>query len=91
MRCHAIAPNRYHAYNQSAAEADIARWRADDLPIDIWGLDMDWRIWENGMEGKEYKINAELFPDMRAFYAFAHRHGLSVYMNGLCPNQTQEF
>jgi hypothetical protein len=32
----------YHPYNQSAAEADIARWRSDDLPIDIWGLDMDW-------------------------------------------------
>ena len=26
----------YHKYNQSAAEADIARWRHDDLPIDIW-------------------------------------------------------
>ncbi len=71
----------YHPYNQSAAEADIARWRSDDLPIDIWGLDMDWRIWANGEEGKGYFINKELFPDMSGFYAYAHRQGLSVYMN----------
>ena len=45
---------RYHPYNQSAAEADILRWRKDDLPLDIWGLDMDWRVWANGMEGKGY-------------------------------------
>ena len=72
---------RYHPYNQSAAEADILRWRADDLPIDIWGLDMDWRIWANGEEGKGYFINTKLFPDMAGFYSFAHAHGLSVYMN----------
>jgi len=71
----------YHAYNQSGAESDIARWRDDDLPIDIWGLDMDWRIWAGGMEGKEYKVNTKLFPNMTAFYEFAHQHDLVVYMN----------
>lgn len=71
----------YHKYNQTAAEADIARWRRDELPIDIWGLDMDWRVIANGMEGKEYKVNTEDFPDMRSFYSYAHEHGLSVYMN----------
>ena len=71
----------YHPYNQSAAMADIERWRKDDLPIDIWGLDMDWRIWAGGEEGKGYFINEKLFPDMRGFYSFAHEHGLSVYMN----------
>lgn len=71
----------YHKYNQSAAEADIARWRHDDLPIDIWGLDMDWRVIAAGMEGKEYKVNTADFPDMRGFYSYAHEQGLSVYMN----------
>ena len=70
-----------HPYNQSGAEADIERWRKDDLPIDIWGLDMDWRIWAHGEEGKGYFINTKLFPDMAGFYKFAHEHGLSVYMN----------
>ena len=32
-------------------------------------------------QGKGYFINTKLFPDMRAFYSFAHEHGLSVYMN----------
>ena len=67
--------------DQSAAEADIERWRQDDLPIDIWGLDMDWRVWKNGEEGKGYFINKALFPDMAGFYSFAHEHGLSTYMN----------
>ncbi len=71
----------YHAYNQSAAESDIRRWRADDLPIDIWGLDMDWRIWANGMEGKGYFVNTKLFPNISDFYRFAHEHDLVVYMN----------
>ena len=42
-RCWHIDMHADHPYNQSAAEADIARWRSDDLPLDIWGLDMDWR------------------------------------------------
>eukprot|EP00040_Diaphanoeca_grandis_P012991 m.65720 g.65720 ORF g.65720 m.65720 type:complete len:903 (-) comp23596_c0_seq1:497-3205(-) len=71
----------YHAYNQSAAEDDIAHWRRDDLPIDIWGLDMDWRIWKGGEEGKGYFINTTLFPNMSGFYDYAHSMGLSVYMN----------
>ena len=71
----------YHAYNQSGAESDILRWRADDLPIDIWGLDMDWRIWRNGMEGKGYFVNTTLFPNISDFYRFAHEHDLMVYMN----------
>ena len=45
------------------------------------GLDMDWRIWANGEEGKGYFINKKLFPDMAGFYSYAHEMGLSVYMN----------
>jgi hypothetical protein len=62
----------YHPYNQTGALADIARWKSEDLPLDIWGLDMNWRITAGGMEGKEYKINTALFPNMTAFMESAH-------------------
>ena len=52
-----------------ALQADIARWRRDDLPLDIWGLDMDWRIWAHGEEGKGYFVNTKLFPDMRGVHS----------------------
>ena len=35
-------------------------------------LDMDWRNWKNGEEGKAYSINTDLFPDMKGFYSYAH-------------------
>jgi hypothetical protein len=63
----------YHPYNQTGALADIARWKSEDLPLDIWGLDMNWRITAGGMEGKEYKINTKLFPNMTAFMESAHK------------------
>lgn len=71
----------YHPYTQAEAETDIKRWRSDDLPLDIWGLDMNWRVTANGEEGKCYCINTDLFPNMTGFMDFAHKHGLVVYMN----------
>jgi hypothetical protein len=71
----------YHPYNQTDALADITHWKRDDLPLDIWGLDMNWRITKGGMEGKEYAVNTALFPNMTAFMESAHKSNLAVYMN----------
>eukprot|EP00935_MAST-01C_sp_MAST-1C-sp1_P000816 g816.t1 len=71
----------YYPYNATGALSDIARWKSDDLPLDIWGLDMNWRVTAGGMEGKEYKVNTALFPNMRDFMDKAHASNLAVYMN----------
>lgn len=33
----------WHQYKQSDAEAEVDRWSLDNLPIDVWALDMNWR------------------------------------------------
>jgi hypothetical protein len=75
----------YHAYNQSAVESDMERWTTERLPIDIWGLDMDWRVIAGGEEGKCYCVNKELFPDMEGFMRFAHSRNLSLCVNRILP------
>ena len=42
---------------------------------------MNWRVTAGGMEGKEYKVNTALFPNMRDFMDKAHASNLAVYMN----------
>ena len=29
------------------ATAEVQRWKADNLPIDVWALDMNWRLTDN--------------------------------------------
>lgn len=33
----------WHNYTQAEAVAEISRWITSDIPLDIWGLDMNWR------------------------------------------------
>ena len=37
-------------YTEAEAKGEVERWRADDLPIDIWALDMNWRDTPHGHE-----------------------------------------
>lgn len=38
----------WHQYTEDEAKEEIVRWSTDDLPIDIWALDMNWRNSPNG-------------------------------------------
>ena len=33
----------WHQYTEDEAKGEIERWNTDDLPLDIWALDMNWR------------------------------------------------
>jgi hypothetical protein len=33
----------WHNYTQAEAEREVVRWATDRIPLDIWGLDMNWR------------------------------------------------
>lgn len=60
-------------YTEDEAKGEVARWRNDDLPIDIWALDMNWRDTPHGHEPscpdpvqceRHYNCpNVKLFPD----------------------------
>ena len=34
---------RWHQYNETAVKAEINCWNAGKFPLDVWGLDMNWR------------------------------------------------
>jgi hypothetical protein len=34
---------RWHQYTEDEAKGEIEQWEKDELPLDIWGLDMNWR------------------------------------------------
>ena len=34
----------WYQYTEAEAESDVERWDADGLPIDIYGLDMNWWV-----------------------------------------------
>ena len=43
----------WHSYTEQEAEGDVERWGADNLPIDIWALDMNWR---NTSDNQDWRV-----------------------------------
>lgn len=72
--------SRYYAYTQKEAEDMILEYERRGVPLDNMVIDTDWRI-SHGANGIGYDINAELFPDMKGFFEFAHNHHVSIMFN----------
>jgi hypothetical protein len=34
----------WHPYTEVEAKSEVERWETDKLPIDVWALDMNWRV-----------------------------------------------
>ncbi|WP_426594632.1 TIM-barrel domain-containing protein [Cellulomonas sp. McL0617] len=77
--------SRYHRYTSDSYSAILDRFVAEDIPIAVAVLDMDWHLTEidpaigSGWTG--YTWNRELFPDPAAFLASLHDRGLRVTLN----------
>lgn len=64
----------WHQYTEAEAKQEIQRWHADALPIDVWGLDMNWRMTSPthrahnpAFNGSDYEHpNITAFPDFAA-------------------------
>lgn len=71
--------SRYFPYGASDYETRLLpRFRAERVPLDVLVADTDWKApfpW-NG-----WNWNRDLFPDPRAFLAWAHAQGLTVSLN----------
>ena len=59
--------------------AEIKRFVADKLPLDVASLDMDWRALPEPTTG--YEVNTKDFPNMTAFAAFVHSLGKQLFFN----------
>eukprot|EP01051_Picozoa_sp_SAG22_P027039 SAG22_NODE_8854_length_626_cov_0.897533_1_plen_176_part_10 len=53
---------RWYHYTEELAKAEIARWAQDELPLDIWALDLDWRNTTGDAEWFYTHPNVSAFP-----------------------------
>ncbi len=77
--------SRYHAYSADEYEALMGRFEAENLPLSVAVIDMDWHLvdiperYGTGWTG--YSWNRDLFPDPDTFLAGLHGRGLAVTLN----------
>ena len=81
----------WHSYSAAEATADVLRWESDRLPLDVWGLDMNWRNVTQGQDGptgatghpeRSYNHpNTTLFSNFTNFFGFLKEKGLRTYFN----------
>ena len=55
--------------------------QAGQLPLDLWGLDMNWRNTSSGQERYYDHPNTALFPDWKEWLGFLRAKGLRTYFN----------
>ncbi|CAM1500408.1 Fc.00g095700.m01.CDS01 [Cosmosporella sp. VM-42] len=77
--------SRYHRYTESEYLGVMDRFRAEDVPLSVAVIDMDWHV----VSGDEvphvgwtgYTWNKDLFPDPEAFAKALHDRGLKMTLN----------
>ena len=81
--------SRYHAYSQQEYLDLMARFKAEDVPLTVATVDMDWH-WVHGIKQRfgvnyrgwtGYSWNTELFPDYKEFLRALQAQGLHVTLN----------
>jgi hypothetical protein len=64
------------------ATAEVQRWKTDNLPLDVWALDMNWRLTDNKQDRSYDHPNTQLFPNYTQWFDFVAAAGLRTYFNG---------
>ena len=83
--------SRYHAYTQAEYLGLMKRFAAENVPLTVATVDMDWhwtdpdKRFGTHYKGKDgwtgYSWNTELFPDYKAFLQDLHQIGLHTTVN----------
>ena len=71
--------SRYYKYNEESAKKMITDHNDHDIPLDNMVIDTDWR--KANDIGIGYEIDTTLFPDMGAFFKFAHKNDVEIMFN----------
>ncbi|MBN2841975.1 MAG: hypothetical protein JXM68_02730, partial [Sedimentisphaerales bacterium] len=69
--------SRYYPYTQQEALDKIDRYRDEQIPLDVFVVDTDWRV--GASHG--YGVNTDLFPDMEQFLTDAHAKNVKITFN----------
>ncbi len=81
--------SRYHAYTQKEYLDLMAKFRAEDIPITVATVDMDWH-WVKDIDKKfgvkyggwtGYSWNTDLFPDYKEFFKTLKKDNLHITLN----------
>lgn len=81
-------------YSESQAKSEVQQWEAGRFPLDVWGLDMNWRevgpremcMHQDGdhpqcLDHFYNYSNAKLFPDFPEWFRWLKARGLRTYFN----------
>ena len=55
---------RWYHYTERLAKDEIQRWNEDNLPLDVWALDLDWRNTTGDAESFYTHPNVSAFPGL---------------------------
>ncbi|HEX2620156.1 MAG TPA: TIM-barrel domain-containing protein, partial [Phototrophicaceae bacterium] len=76
--------SRYHAYTQEELTSLMLEFIAQEIPLSVCIVDMDWHITKTGNTSSGwtgYTWNRDLFPDPEGFINFLHELGLKTALN----------
>ena len=71
----------WHSYSVAEAKGEVERWKTDQLPIDVWALDMNWRNTSNHQDWYYNHPNTNLFPDFSEWFSYLKGEKLQTYFN----------
>jgi hypothetical protein len=71
----------WHQYTEEEATSDVERWDTDKLPLDVYGLDMNWRNITNGQDHFYDHPNTTLFPNFTNWFEYLEKKQLKSYFN----------
>lgn len=89
--------SRYWAYTETELLGLMDEFKANNVPLSVCIVDMDWHITETGNASSGwtgYTWNRELFPDPQQFIAALHERDLKTALNlhpatGIYPHEEQ--
>jgi alpha-glucosidase (family GH31 glycosyl hydrolase) len=89
--------SRYWAYSADELLGLMDEFKANDVPLSVCIVDMDWHITNTGNTSSGwtgYTWNKELFPDPPGFIAELHQRGLKTALNlhpaeGIHPHEAK--
>jgi len=77
----------WNFYTEDLAKSEVQRWIDDEVPLDVWGLDMNWRLTEGGADLQYDQPNGSAFGDYGAWFTWLAERGIHTYFNDH-PGQT---
>jgi hypothetical protein len=69
-------------YYEEWAKDEVTQWITDKAPLDVWGLDVNWRITQPDSMDQSYDHpNTSAFPDYQAWFGWLRQRGVHTYFN----------